>query len=157
MMIEKRGDSMTSTEFRAYYHFDDYIILDASNEDNMEEFIQLCSQITNGYCHVFDSTSMNVSTLITTWSLNYMHGITPRLRYVIVNMNDIPQISSKIWHRFAGWTPMLHTKVLLFARCIDINKFPNHMKRYAREIMTVTEWTAREVKRSTNNTSNVKL
>ena len=145
MNDEEMADSITWPNC----HFDDYVIIHASDEDSMVQFIQLCSQISEGNCHVFDSTSTNISTLITTWSLEYMHGnITHRLRYVIVNMNDIPVVSSKCWHRLAGWTPMLHTKVLLFARCLNISKFPNHLKQYAREELTVKEWTARELMRS---------
>jgi hypothetical protein len=139
-IVEEGADSMTSAEFREYYHFDDYVILHASDDDNINEIIQFCNQISKGNCHVFDRKTTNTPTLISKWSLEYMHGnVMPRLRYVIVNMNDIPEVTSKHWHNLAGWTPMLHTKALLFSRCLDIDEFPNIFKRYTREIMMVKE------------------
>jgi hypothetical protein len=141
-MSKDKADSMTSIEF------DDYITINGSNID---ELIQHCSQISKGNCYVFDSTTTSISTLIKTWSLEYMERNLPRLRYVIVNMSNIPDVSSKCWHSLAGWTPMLHTKIILFSQCFDIDEFPYFLKRYCREVMTMEEWIARELLRSKND------
>lgn len=130
---------------------DEYVVVRAGKGHHIDEFVKICVKLSQGKCHLFNSSSICIEELIKKWQYECYDGeelTYYRLQYIIVNMDNVPEVPSSYWRELACFVGTIRTKVILYSEHLDTHTFPEHFRIHIRDDLTVLEWINREKRRS---------